>query len=272
MAKENAFYFTHDYNARNDSKIKKLLSKHGVLGYGIYWAIIEDLYNNANALPLECDVMAYDLKTKEKIIESIIHDFDLFVIEKNIFGSRSVQRRLEDRDAKSIKARESAFKRWNNDANAKPPQSKPNAIKERKGKESKKNEIKEKDLIFTEMVKIWFDWYEFNFHVKPKFNDKDGLKIKSIRTYLEAVISAKQPLTDELLYDGFKIILEYSLKHEFVSKNVSLQIIDMKINEIIALTTKRPNDKNTKQNDAMLEAIRISQQKYNTDGIRTLDK
>lgn len=131
---------------------------------------------------------------------------------------------------------------------------------------------KPKDLIFTEMVKIWFDWYEFNFHVKPKFNDTDGAKIKSIRTHLESLISAKQPLTDELLYDGFKIVLEYSLKHEFVSKNVSLQIIEMKLNEIIALTTKRPSNKSSKQDDAMLEAKRISELKYNKDnGIRNLE-
>lgn len=131
---------------------------------------------------------------------------------------------------------------------------------------------KPKDLIFTEMVKIWFDWYEFNFQVKPKFSKVDGTKIKSIRTYLESLISAKQPLTDELLYDGFKIVLEYSLKHEFVSKNVSLQIIEMKLNEIIALTTKRPSNKSSKQDDAMLEAKRISELKYNKDnGIRNLE-
>ena len=44
MAKET-FYFSHDYNARNDIKIKKLILKHGFCGYGIFWAIIEDLYN-----------------------------------------------------------------------------------------------------------------------------------------------------------------------------------------------------------------------------------
>ena len=39
---KNTFYFSHDYNARNDIKIKKLIAKHGYLGYGIFWAIIED--------------------------------------------------------------------------------------------------------------------------------------------------------------------------------------------------------------------------------------
>ena len=137
----------------------------------------------------------------------------------------------------------------------------------------KKNKEKPtKDIILTELVKIWFEWYEFNFHVKPKYTAIDGVKIKSIRTYLESLIEAKQPLTDELLYDGFKIVLEYSLKHEFVSKNVSLSIIDMKLNEIIALTTKRPNNKSSKQDDAMLEAKRLSELKYNKDnGIRNLE-
>lgn len=134
-----------------------------------------------------------------------------------------------------------------------------------------KKEILPKDSILPEMVKIWFEWYEFNFQVKPKFSKVDGAKLKSIRIYLESVISAKQSLTDELLYDGFRIVLEYSLKHEFVSKNLSLAIIDMKMNEIIALTMKR-TDKGSKQNDAMQEALRISELKYNKDnGIRNLE-
>lgn len=193
MAKENAFYFTHDFNTRNDSKIKNLLSVHGFLGYGLFWAIIEDLYNNANALPLNCKVIAFDLRTKEKTIHSIIHDFDLFVIEKNIFGSRSVQRRLEDRDAKSIKARESAFKRWNNDANAKQPQSKPNAIKERKGKESKKNkENKENSKEFAPpILNEVIDYFKennyteiaakkaFEFYSVANWHDSNGKPVKN---------------------------------------------------------------------------------------------
>ena len=55
-------------------------------------------------------------------------------------------------------------------------------------------------------------------------------------------------------------------------KNVSLQIIEMKLNEIIALTTKDQATKSSKQDDAMLEAKRISELKYNKDnGIRNLE-
>jgi hypothetical protein len=134
---KETYYFTHDYNARSDSKIKNLIRRHQMLGYGIYWAIIEDLYQNANALPLDYEGIAFDLHTDKKIVESVINDFDLFVKDADSFGSLSVQRRLNERSEKSNKARLSALERWNKNANALQPQSDSNAIKERKEKERK---------------------------------------------------------------------------------------------------------------------------------------
>jgi hypothetical protein len=146
---KDTFYFSHDYNTRNDQKIKKLISKHGYLGYGLFWAIVEDLYNNANALQLDYDIIAYDLRTTNELVKSIINDFELFVINDGIFGSMSVQKRLDERDAKSKKASESARYRWDknkSDANALPTQSDSNAIKEKKVKEIKEKEIKVDDI------------------------------------------------------------------------------------------------------------------------------
>lgn len=142
MAKET-FYFTHDYNARTDSKIKLLIRDHGMQGYGIYWSIIEDLYNNANALPLDCDSIAFDLRVKSDKVKKVIEGYGLFVIEGGIFGSLSVQKRLEERNEKSKTARTNALKRWEKDATAMPPHSKGNAIKEKKGKEVKEKKEKE---------------------------------------------------------------------------------------------------------------------------------
>ena len=145
MAKDSSFYFSHDYNARNDEKVKKLLRVHGMVGYGVFWAIIEDLYNNANAMQLDCDGIAFDLRVDKEVVKSVIFDFELFEIKDIIFASSSVQRRLNERNNKSVKARESAFKRWNKydiDANALHSECEPNAIKERKGNKGK--EIKEK--------------------------------------------------------------------------------------------------------------------------------
>lgn len=144
MAKDT-FYFSHDYNVRNDIKIKKLINKHGFLGYGLFWAIIEDLYNNTNVLPLDYECIAFDLRTNPDVIKSIINDFDLFVIENDIFGSLSVERRLTERNEKSLKARESVLKRWNKtkkDTNVLQTNYDSNTIKERKVKENKETKNK----------------------------------------------------------------------------------------------------------------------------------
>lgn len=144
-----SYYFSHDYNARNDDKIKSLIRKHQFLGYGIFWAIIEDLYNNANALRLDYEGIAFDMRVDEGVIKSIINDFGLFAIDGEYFGSLSVQRRIDEREEKSQKAKDSARKRWDKiekDANALPTQSESNAIKESKGKEIKESKSIEERL------------------------------------------------------------------------------------------------------------------------------
>lgn len=138
--KENAFYFPHDFNARTDIKIKKLLFKLGYEGYGIFWALVEDLYNNANALPTHYDILAFELRTQSDKVQSVVNDFDLFVVKDGYFSSNSIENRLNDRKEKSVKASMSAKKRWQ-DANAMRTHSESNAIKERKGKEKKEKEI-----------------------------------------------------------------------------------------------------------------------------------
>ena len=152
MAKDT-YYFTHDFNSRQDAKIKRLIMKHGMAGYGMFWSIIEDLYNNANALPTDYESIAYDLRSTPEIVTSIVKDFGLFLEDGDTFGSMSVQNRLDARALKSKKARDSAHKRWNNDANAMQMQSDSNAIKERIGEESKEKETKEvRELTFRKQV------------------------------------------------------------------------------------------------------------------------
>jgi hypothetical protein len=115
------------------------MQKHGLLGYGIFWALVEDLYNNANALPLDYECIAFDLRCDEKILRSVMNDFDLFILDEVSFGSLSVQRRIDERNEKSVKARESANKRWDKSeriAIALPSHTSRNAIK--KGNKERK--------------------------------------------------------------------------------------------------------------------------------------
>jgi hypothetical protein len=139
--KENTFYFSHDFNARSDQKIKRMLMRYGMQGYGIYWAIIEDLYQNANAMRTDYESIAFELRVDCDLVKSILNDFNLFVFDGENFGSLSVEKRMQERLNKSAKARESAFKRWD-DATAMRTHTDRNAIKERKGKEKKRKETK----------------------------------------------------------------------------------------------------------------------------------
>jgi len=139
---KETFYFSHDYTAQEDDKIKKLLYKLKWEGYGLYWAIIEALYLNEGKIEYDCERIAFELRTDEEKIKSVINDFKLFQVASNFVTSRSVTRRLNQRKSKSEKARKSAMVRWEiSDANALHTLSDRNAIKERKGKENKGKEI-----------------------------------------------------------------------------------------------------------------------------------
>jgi len=117
-------------------------------GYGAYWAIVEDLYQNANALHPHYERISFELRMPLEMVESIIKDFNLFIFNADgTFGSNSVERRMQERIEKSLKARESAQYRWNKmrthnetDANALQSHCNRNAIKERKVKERKVKE------------------------------------------------------------------------------------------------------------------------------------
>jgi hypothetical protein len=110
----STYYFPHDFNARNDPKLQKLLMKMGQEGKGIYWDLVEMLYEQNGYLPTsECETYAFQLRTTYDSITTVIHSFGLFKMDDDKFWSESVLRRLDERKNKSDKARESVLKRWN---------------------------------------------------------------------------------------------------------------------------------------------------------------
>jgi hypothetical protein len=228
---KDTFYFSHDYNSRNDEKIKKLIRKHGMQGYGIFWAIVEELYNNANALHLDYDGIAFDLRTESEIIKSVLHDFDLFVFNGDNFGSLSVQNRINNRQEKSQKARDSAYSRWNKnkiDTNAVQTQSDSNAIKERKGKEIKGKESKESKPSIDEflsfckddMIKNGMNFPLYEYSLKSKFsswvenNWKDGNNkpIKSWKSKIRNTIPFLKPITPSAPSNSYQDKVNQAIK------------------------------------------------------------
>lgn len=160
MSKE-AYYFSHDSNAHNDPKILNLLQHEGWAGYGLYWAIVELLRNESDyRLKAQYGVYAFALRTEEERIKNVVENYELFVVDSGYFFSESLIRRMEIKETKSQKARESALSRWNKekpDANAMRTHSEGNAIKESKVKEKKEKTTTEqsKDDYSSRFETFW---------------------------------------------------------------------------------------------------------------------
>lgn len=131
MAKDT-FYFSHDYHSRNDPRLVCLLMNHGVSGIGVYWCLVEMLYEQDGYILLsDCERIAFELRIENDLVQSIISS-NLFGKDEKRFWSESALKRLNIRKNKSEKARESAISRWEH-TNAMRPHINGNAIKERKG-------------------------------------------------------------------------------------------------------------------------------------------
>jgi len=144
---KDSFYFPHDYTARSDEKIIKLRRKYGWEGYGLYWGLIEMLANSSEARLLISDIedYAFEMRSECERIKDIIFNFDLFKNDQKFFWSPRLVKFFKEREKKSELAKKSAKARWyaenKGHANALRTQCEGNAIKERKGKENKVNEI-----------------------------------------------------------------------------------------------------------------------------------
>lgn len=122
MAKEakETYYFSHDSNALTDTKILNMRADYGIEGYGLYWAIIEMLRNEKD-YKLNIDKSTYraiKILTNttieiEDFINDCIEDYKLFEKEEEKFYSKSLFRRMEQKEEKSAIAREKANRRWN---------------------------------------------------------------------------------------------------------------------------------------------------------------
>lgn len=142
-------YFPHDSNARNSDKLIPLRIKKGTEGYGVYFMILERLREEPDYTSIkDYNTLAFDFRVGSDLVKAVVEDFGLFQFADGgkRFYSESFTARMQMKDEKSNKARESARKRWGNkqthsepDANAKRTHDEPDASK---GKETKLKETK----------------------------------------------------------------------------------------------------------------------------------
>ena len=111
--KKDTYWFSHDYNARSDGKLLKLRMKHGMEGVGVYWCVVEMLYEENGFISLhDYERITFELRTNEELVRSVINDFGLFEINCERFWSNSAMERLAVRKDKSDQARNAINVRW----------------------------------------------------------------------------------------------------------------------------------------------------------------
>jgi hypothetical protein len=136
--KNKSYYFSHDYNAANDTKVLFLRHQLGMEGYGIYWFIIERLADAGGKLPIELiPVLAMQMQSTDIKVKGVIMQFDLFSINEGEFWSERLNEHLGLRALLSESGKNGAISRWKNgEANGV-------AIGEGNAKKRKENKIKE---------------------------------------------------------------------------------------------------------------------------------
>jgi len=95
-------YFQHDFNARNDLKIKALLKRHGAAAYSVFWSIVEELHqhNRFELKPWLIAGIAGDLYLEPENVQDIINtciEFELFFKDGESIGCARVERNLQKR-------------------------------------------------------------------------------------------------------------------------------------------------------------------------------
>jgi hypothetical protein len=118
MNKE-AYYFSHDSNSRNDEKILSVRMRHGMEGYGIYFAILEKMRESSDyMLSKDYNNISFDLRVGNDKIKSVIEDFGLFQFtdDGKRFYSDSFLNRMKQKneisEKKSEAGKRGAEKKW----------------------------------------------------------------------------------------------------------------------------------------------------------------
>jgi len=147
-------FLPHDYNARNDLKLINLQIKHGLEGLGLYWCLVEMVWEADNELNYEPELIAFALRTDPDKVKSVAEAFKLFEVKGNKLSSSAIAKRMAYFNEKSDKAKQAAAKRWNKEsernANAMQTHSERNAINKEINKEINKSN-KESDGDFLNL-------------------------------------------------------------------------------------------------------------------------
>lgn len=197
---KNAYYFSHDSNARNDEKMLCLRAEHGAEGYGIFWILAEMMFDNKNTSLSHklTKGIAYQYNIDITVLSGVINtciEVGLFETNETEFWSNSLRRRKEDFENKKRQKSEAGKKgmlnRWANKEGENKVSYNGVITENNKGKESKGNKNKEDNIFLLEIVSF--------------LNEKSGKQFKATSEKTKTLIRAR--LNENYSLEDFKKVI-----------------------------------------------------------------
>lgn len=105
-------WFRHDTGALSDRLMQRLMRRHGMEGVGVYWGIVEALYQEDGIIQLDhIEDLAFTFHVDEETVDTIVRESGLFKIDGESFYSERISRELDLKNEKSEKARKAVNSR-----------------------------------------------------------------------------------------------------------------------------------------------------------------
>lgn len=110
-------YITHDFGARNDPKLMDLQMDMGGQGLGIFWCLVEMLWENGGTIPANYKSIAFALRwCKAAEVEKVVTGYGLFEVQGGYLYSHSASARINEMrtkfGARSESNRKASAARW----------------------------------------------------------------------------------------------------------------------------------------------------------------
>jgi hypothetical protein len=229
--KKDAYYFSHDSNAKDDPKCVLLIEQLGLEGYGIFWVLIEILREQPTyTYPLVLlPALARRFNTSTEKIQAVVKKYGLFEIENNeVFLSTSLTERMKYLDAKrekrSLAGQLGNEKRWGLIANESQCDSKTSLSKVNK---SKVNKSKVKEIINIDFIEsidfknLVNEWWEYRIKLKKPYKTQIGIErfySELIKLSNNNIDTAKQIVNNSIINEWQGI---FELKNKAQTNNTN---------------------------------------------------
>lgn len=183
-------YINHKISNRSEYVFRKLIERKGAAAYGVYWYILEELYESGGKMLFEeIEPISKALCVRKDFVASVIKSFSLFQYDSESFWSDEVIEQIEKRQKIKDKRKEAANKRWVSEKNIIMPEKekevesspivKPTRVNKEQEMKSREREFYNVLVPFVntygrEMIREFFDyWSEPNkSHSKMRFEQE----------------------------------------------------------------------------------------------------